>query len=49
MSKRTVLVDAKYRHLFLESQPFMYSGVTYYKVDTLEFAKKGGVFKNLSR
>ena len=49
MPKFNVLVDARYKNMFLESKPFMYYGTTYYKVNTLEFANKGGVFKNLSR
>ena len=49
MPKFNVLVDARYKNMFLESKPFMYYGTTYYKVNTLEFVNKGGVFKNLSR
>ena len=48
--KRTVLVDAKFAHMFSGEPcvPFRHNGVDYIKVNTLSFANKGGVFKHLS-
>lgn len=48
--KHTVLIDAKFKHLFLADTitPFVYNKVEYYKVPVLSFINKGGVFKNLS-
>lgn len=45
--KHTVLVDERYGELFVDRAQFQYNGVIYYKVSTIEFANKGGVFKNL--
>lgn len=47
--KHTVLVDAKFANMFDGEQcvPFSYNRVEYVKVNTLSFANKGGVFKNL--
>lgn len=48
--KDIVLVDEKFQHMFLADyiKPFVYNGVRYYKVPTLSFVKKGGIFKNLT-
>lgn len=45
--KHTVLVDEIYGDLFLVKQPFVKNKISYYKVPTMEFVNKGGVFKNL--
>ena len=47
--KYIVLVDAKFKNLFLEDTifPFTYNGVHYIQVPIMSFVKKGGVFKNL--
>lgn len=49
MPKHIVLVDEKYKDLFIESTifPFEYNGVKYYKVPIQSFLLKNGVFKNL--
>lgn len=48
--KHTVLVDAKFAHMFSGEQcvPFTHNSIEYVKVNILSFANKGGVFKNLS-
>ena len=48
--KHTVLVDAKFAHMFSGEPciPFTHNRIVYVKVNTLSFVKKGGVFKNLS-
>ena len=47
--KHIVLVDEEYKNLFIdcikEIKPYKYKGKTYYKVPTIIFVKKGGVFK----
>lgn len=47
--KHTVLVDAKFANMFDGEKcvPFVHNRVEYVKVNTLSFANKGGVFKNL--
>lgn len=48
--KHTVLVDAKFAHMFSGEPcvPFTHNHIEYVKVNILSFANKGGVFKNLS-
>ena len=48
--KHTVLVDAKFAHMFSGEPcvPFTHNRIEYGKVNILSFANKGGVFKNLS-
>lgn len=46
--KHTVIIDEKYADMFKESVPFTMGKVRYCKVDTAEFARLGGVFKNFS-
>lgn len=48
--KHTVLVDAKFAHMFSGEPcvPFTHNRIEYVKVNILSFANKGGVFKNLS-
>lgn len=48
--KCRVLVDAKFKHLFLEDtvDAFTFNGVDYIEVPILSFVRKGGVFKNLN-
>lgn len=47
-----VLIDEKFKHIFdecgVETIPFTYNHVHYYKVPTYAFFRKGGVFKNLN-
>ena len=47
--KHTVLVDAKFAHMFSGEPcvPFIHKSLEYVKVNILAFVKKGGVFKNL--
>ena len=49
-SKQYVLVDVKYKDVFPAEvrKTFKYEKKTYYKVPTLMFFEKGGVFKNLN-
>lgn len=49
MPKHTVLVDAKYKDLFLEDtyKEFTCQKIKYLKVNTYDLYRKGGVFKNL--
>lgn len=49
MEKRFVLVDERYKDLFLEDtiEKLVYCKKTYYKVPIMSFVKNGGVFKNL--
>lgn len=51
LPKRFVLVDEEFKDRFISDaiEPFKYNGVKYYKVPTLSFVEKGGVFKNLAR
>ena len=48
--KNTVLIDTGYGDMFGDEskKPFTYKGRDYYKVNTLNFWRKHGVFKNLS-
>lgn len=48
--KHTVLVDAKFAHMFSGEPcvPFTHNRIEYVKVNILSFTNKGGVFKNLS-
>lgn len=50
LPKHTVLVDAKFANMFSGGRcvRFTHNRIEYVKVDTYSFAKKGGVFKNLS-
>lgn len=47
-----VLIDEEFKHMFddckRDVRPFKYNGITYYKVPTYAFFRKGGVFKNLT-
>lgn len=45
--KHVVLVDEKYAYMFSEAKPFSHNNIVYYRVPTMEFVRKGGVFKNL--
>jgi hypothetical protein len=47
--KHKVLVDEDYGEMFANKQILKIKGNIYYKVDTYEFFKKGGVFKNLQK
>ena len=47
--KHLVLVDEEYKDLFTDPIPFKYRGTTYYRVPTMVFIKRRGVFLNLSR
>lgn len=51
LPKRFVLVDEEFKDRFISDaiEPFKYNGVKYYKVPTLAFVEKGGVFKNLAK
>lgn len=44
--KHTVLVDEKFGDMFSFTKQFMYNGKMYYQVNTYEFVKMGGVFRN---
>jgi hypothetical protein len=48
--KHTVLIDAKFVHLFHKDTAiaFRYGGIDYFKVNILQFVRNGGVFKNLN-
>lgn len=52
--KGIVLIDERYYSRFediadvIKIEPFRHGGMVYYKVSTLYFVKKGGVFKNFS-
>lgn len=48
--KNTVLIDTEYGDMFGDEskKPFTYKRRDYYKVNTLNFWRKHGVFKNLS-
>lgn len=48
--KHTVLIDAKFVHLFNKDTAisFRYGGIDYFKVNILQFVRNGGVFKNLN-
>lgn len=48
--KHTVLIDAKFVHLFNKDATiaFRYGGIDYFKVNILQFVRNGGVFKNLN-
>lgn len=48
--KHIVLIDARFSHLFVGGMciPFKHNGIEYCKVETLQFVKNGGIFKNLS-
>lgn len=52
-SKAYVLVDEKYKNVFSDVssvvKKFVYQKTVYYKVPTLVFFRKGGVFKNLEQ
>lgn len=50
MPKYVVLVDVKYRNLFVDCPivDVSYGGVTYCKVPIKAFVKNGGLFKNLN-
>lgn len=50
LPKDMVLVDVRFGRLFLDVPRFAYKhgGVNYYKVNTLAFVRRGGVFKNFS-
>lgn len=47
--KHFVLIDEQFKTMFLSSivKPYRCNGRIYYQVPTLEFIRKGGVFKNL--
>lgn len=47
--KRHVIIDAEYKNLFNEheTEPYVVNNRMYYKVPTLSFIDKGGVFKAL--
>ena len=49
MPKHTVLVDEKFKDLFMKGsyKEFSCQKIKYIKVNTYDFYKKGGVFKNL--
>lgn len=51
IDKGLVIIDEEYKSLFEEYslKPFKYNGLTYYKVPTLAFVNKGGVFKNFAQ
>ena len=44
--KHIVLVDEEYEKLFEKTVLYVYNGKTYLQVRTLEFVKRGGLFKN---
>lgn len=50
-NKSHVLIDEEYKDCFVDCsfalKPFGYNDKKYYKVPTLTFVSKGGVFKNL--
>lgn len=50
LPKQFVLIDVDFKNLFADGvlEPFFYGRKKYYKVSTLSFVRKGGVFKNLS-
>lgn len=47
--KRHVLIDEQFKYLFNDDMtvPFVHNGKMYYKVPTLSFVMRGGVFRNL--
>lgn len=49
MKKRCVLVDKEFLHIFSDvssqCEPFAYGGKQYWKVPTMLFYMRGGVFK----
>lgn len=45
-SKSDVLVDERYKDLFVEAQPYFYKDKLYYVVNIGTFIRRGGVFKN---
>lgn len=51
MHNSMVLIDEKFGSQFLSEtiQPFVYNGVKYYKVPTISFVLRKGVFKNLKQ
>lgn len=46
--KYEVLVDEEFKDMFDRTQQYVYKGTVYYRVNTLEFVKKGGIFKNFA-
>lgn len=46
--KYEVLVDEMFGDMFTQKQPFMFNGKLYYRVPTIDFVKKSGIFKNLN-
>lgn len=46
--KHEVLVDEMFGDMFPFKQPFMFNGKSYYRVPTIDFVKKSGIFKNLN-
>jgi hypothetical protein len=48
LPKHYVIIDEEYKNMFLDAQLVKIGRKKYYKVGTLDFVLKGGIFKNFS-